>query len=340
MKLKLIAESLGLQIEPNLADIEVSGVGPLDQATAGQLSFLSSSEYLKHVPSTEAHVILVKSKLEDCSAAQWIVKDPYLTFSKVSQLFWKLQHTFSGRSSEAFVESGSEVSPSATLYPGCYISRGAKIGARSVIYPFVFIGEDVTIGEDSVIHANSVLEPRVVVGSKVRIFGNSTIGADGFGFAPSSVRMEKIPQIGTVVIEDDVEVGPGCTIDRATFGVTRIGRGTKLDSQVHIGHNVELGQHNLICGKAGFAGSAKSEDFVVVGGNSNIGNLVTLHQGVRVGGGSTVTKSLHEPGDYAGFPAEKIKEWRKNMVFIRRLEATEQRIKVLEDALRKNLSLT
>ena len=340
MKLQQIAEALGLKIDPELAHMEVTGVGPLDEAKAAQLSFLSSNEYLKHVPATKASVILVKVRLEECPAAQWVVKDPYLVFSKVSQLFWKLEHTFSGQSPRAFVENGCEISPLATLYPGCYVSRGAKIGARSVLYPFVFIGENVTIGDDSVIHANSVLEPRVVVGSKVRIFGNCTIGADGFGFAPSSEGMEKIPQLGTVVIEDDVEIGPGCTIDRATFGATRIGRGTKLDSQVHLGHNVELGRHNLICGKAGFAGSSKTEDFVAVGGNSNIGNLVTLHQGVRIGGGSTATKSIREAGDYAGFPAEKIKEWRKSVVLVRRLEDTEKRLKVLEEALRKSQILT
>jgi UDP-3-O-[3-hydroxymyristoyl] glucosamine N-acyltransferase len=334
VKLKEIANALGLTLEKDLEDISVTGVGPLDLAQPGEISFLSSSEYLKYVPSTRATVILTKTLLSDCPARQWVVKDPYLVFGRVSQLFWKVEPTFKGHSKEAFVEDGAVVHPSATLFPGCYVSRGAKIGERSVIYPFVFVGENVIIGEDTVIHANSVLEFGVKVGSRVRIFGNCTVGADGFGFAPSPQRMEKIPQMGTVSIEDDVEIGPGCTIDRATFGATKIGQGTKLDSQVHVGHNVELGRHNLICGKAGFAGSAKTEDFVVVGGNSNIGNLVTLHQGVRVGGGSTATKSIQEPGDYAGFPAEKIKEWRKTVVLTRRLEATEQRIKDLEEALR------
>lgn len=338
MKLKEIARVLGLDLEEELKELEVEGVGPLDLAQPGQLSFLSSGEYLKHVPSTKASVVLTKSKLADCPARQWVVKDPYLVFGRVSQLFWKWELTYKGHSKSAFVEEGAHVHPSATLYPGCYVSRGARVGERSVLFPFVFIGENVTLGDDTVVHANSVLERGVQVGSRVRIFGNCTIGADGFGFAPSPQRMEKIPQMGTVVIEDDVEVGPGSTIDRGTFGATKIGQGTKLDSQVHVGHNVELGKHNLICGKAGFAGSAKTEDFVVVGGNSNIGNLVTLHQGVRVGGGSTATKSLHEPGDYAGYPAEKLKEWRKTVVLTRRLESTEQRLKDLEETLKKMLS--
>jgi UDP-3-O-[3-hydroxymyristoyl] glucosamine N-acyltransferase len=335
LKASEIANILEASIDASQAMIDISGVASLEAAKSGELSFLSSMEFLKAAESSNASLILVKSKIENCKAIQLVVKDPYLAFAKISQLFWNVKHTFQGISSQAFIESGSVIDPLATVYAGAYISKGVRIGRGAVIYPFVFIGEDSQIGENTVIYANCVIERNVVIGSRAVVFGNTTIGADGFGFAPSSSRMEKIPQMGSVVIEDEVEIGPGCTIDRATFGETRIGLGTKLDSQVHIGHNVTLGRHNLICGKAGFAGSSKTEDFVVVGGNSNIGNLVTLHRGVRVGGGSTATKSLREPGDYAGFPAEPIKDWRKMTVLVRRLEATEKRLRALEETLQK-----
>ncbi len=335
MKAGEIAQFLETSIESSQALIDIEGVASLEAAGPGKLSFLSSMDFLKAAEVSEASVILVKSKIDHCKAFQLVVKDPYLAFAKVSQLFWKIQHTFSGVSPQAHIELGAKVDPGATVYAGAYISKGAEISRGAVIYPFAFIGENAKIGEQTVIYANCVIERNVTIGSRVVIFGNTTIGADGFGFAPSSLKMEKIPQTGSVVIEDDVEIGPGCTVDRATFGETRIGLGTKLDSQVHIGHNVVLGRHNLICGKAGFAGSSKTEDFVVVGGNSNIGNLVTLHKGVRVGGGSTVTKSLRDPGDYAGFPAEPIKEWRKMTVLVRRLESTEKRLRALEGEILK-----
>jgi len=333
INLAAIARLLGIQADSAWADLEITGVGPIDSATHGQLTFVTSSEYLKFVPTAKASAILVKSLIEDCPVVQLVTKDPYLGFAKVSQLFFKWEHTYSGISTAAHIEPGADVHPTATIFPNSYVSKYAKIGAESVIYPGVFIGSHVQIGEKTTIRANTVIESGTQIGSHVHIFANTTIGADGFGFAPSREGMEKIPQTGIVVIEDHVEIGPGCTVDRATFGETRIGSGTKMDSQVHIGHNVKLGRHNLICGKSGFAGSAQSEDFVIVGGNSNISNLVTLHSGVRVGAASTVTKSLRDPGDYVGYPAEPIREWRKMTVMLRKLEEIEKRLKKAESKL-------
>jgi UDP-3-O-[3-hydroxymyristoyl] glucosamine N-acyltransferase len=204
-----------------------------------------------------------------------------------------------------------------------------------VIFPGVFLGRGVKIGASCVLRANVVIEDGCVIGQRVLIHANTTLGADGFGFAPGKDNIAKIPQVGIVRVEDDVEIGAGSTIDRAAMGETLIGRDCKLDSSVHVAHNVRLGDHTMMCGGAFVAGSAKIGQWCILAGSTSISNHVELGDRVTIGALAGVTKSLKEPGEYMGFPAVPAGQWRREIASIRRIKSLDERIRNIEERLGK-----
>lgn len=318
--------------------IILCGVGPVEDSSEGLISFINSKEYESHVSKTKASCLITSRKFENVPCPQILVKDAYEAFAIASQQFFQVTHSRSGVSSKAFISESARVSERATLYPNVYIDEGATVDADAILYPGVFVGRNARVGEGSVLRANVVVEFDCVIGRYCLIHGGAVIGADGFGFAPSKNKIEKIPQTGNVIVEDNVELGAGCTVDRATMGSTVIGEGTKIDSYTQVGHNVKMGKHNIMCGGSGMAGSSHTEDFVVIGGGSNIANHVKLSSGVRIGAKSVVTKNLTVPGDYCGFPAIPMDEWRKQTVNIRKISKIEAKLKQLEKMLDSNQS--
>ncbi|MDB2447031.1 UDP-3-O-(3-hydroxymyristoyl)glucosamine N-acyltransferase [bacterium] len=332
MNLNELATTLGGKLilkDGQVDNIDLTGVGPIEDAKEGLIAFLNSKEYEQYVATTKASCLITSKEHQDIPCAQIIVKDAYAAFAVASQQFFSVSHTRSGISPKAFISETATVSENATLYPNVYIDEGATVEEGAVLYPGVFVGRDAKIGKNSVLRANVVVEFECVIGSGCLIHGGAIIGADGFGFAPNNGKIEKIPQTGNVVIGDDVELGAGCSVDRATMGSTIIGEGSKIDSYTQIGHNVRMGKHNIMCGGSGMAGSSSSDDFVVIGGGSNIANHVNLSTGVRVGAKSVVTKSLTEPGDYCGFPAIPMSDWRKQIVHIRQIPKILSKLKEL-----------
>jgi UDP-3-O-[3-hydroxymyristoyl] glucosamine N-acyltransferase len=308
----------------------IDGVAPIAAAAPGTLTFLVSADYEAHLATTKASAVIVASRRPDLEIAQLVHKNPYWAFAKVSQLFFQRPRPAAGVAEEAFVAPDATVDPTATVMPFAYVGPKARIGRQVVLYPGVFVGEGCVVGDGSELRANVVLEYGVQVGARVLIHANTTIGADGFGFAPGEGELAKIPQIGAVSIADDVEIGGCATVDRGALEDTKIGRGTKLDSGVHVGHGTTIGEHSMMCGLAGIAGSARIGNWVVLAGHSAVNSKVELKDGTQIGAMTAVTSSPGDKDTYIGFPAIPAREWRRQAVTLRKLPELEKRLRALE----------
>ncbi len=341
MKLSELAKCLNAQIViPEGSDVDLDlllrGVAPIDHAREGDVTFLSNLNFEKSLQTTGASVVITRSILESCKKPQIIHVNPVLAFAKTAQLFYQPKHESRSVSEKAFIDESVKLGESVTIYPMAYVGKKASIGSRSTIYPGVYVGDDAVIGEDTILFPNVVIGDQCQVGSRVIIHGGTVIGGDGFGFVPGELEpgkkeIVKIPQTGIVVLEDDVEVGAGSTIDRATMGVTRIGKGTKIDSSVHVAHNVQIGQNCFICGQAGIAGSAKIGNWVVLAGHSGVADHIEIGDGVTLGGMGGFTKNTLTPGEYMGFPAMPARDWKRLQAYIRNLPRYEERLKKIEE---------
>lgn len=332
MLLRDLAALLQAEIYPDAkaGDVELQSLGPIATAAPGQLTFVASADFEKHLPTTRAAAVIVATKHPGVKTPQLVHRNPYWAFAKAAQIFYAPKRPAPGISSKAVVEDGAKVDPSASVLPLAYVAKGARIGKNVVLHPGVYVGENAEIGDDCELRAGVVIESRVKIGARVLIHGNTVIGADGFGFAPGEGELAKIPQVGSVVIADDVEIGACATIDRGALEDTKIGKGTKLDSHIHIGHGTTLGENCMMCGLSGIAGSARLGNWVVMGGHAAINNKCVIPDGTQVGAVSAVTKSLTESGTYMGFPAVPANEWRRQVAGTRRLPELEKRVRELE----------
>lgn len=309
---------------------ELTGIAAVDKAKPSDVTFLINPEYMKFAATTEAAAVIVGKVIPDCPRPQLIHKNPYWAFAKTSQLFAPVRTEDGSISREAYVAPTAKIGRAATVYPFAFISEQAEVGDGAVIYPGVFVGRGAKVGHGTILRANVVVEDGCVVGERNLIHANTVLGADGFGFAPGSDDIAKIPQVGIVRTGDDVEIGAAATIDRAAMGETLIRSGCKLDSSVHVAHNVQIGEHTMVCGGAFIAGSAKIGKWNILAGSSNINNHVVLADRVTVGAMAGVTKSITEPGEYMGFPAIPAGEWRRQIASFRRLNELTERVKRLE----------
>lgn len=338
LTLMTLAKNLGGSVHrPDGAvdDIVISGIAPVDKASSNEITFLINPEYMKFASSTKAGAVIVGSVIPDCLRPQLIHDNPYWAFATTFQMFAPVRAESGTIDSRAFVASDAKIGANVTIYAGAYISEGCVVGDNTVVFPGVFLGRQVTVGDACVIRANVVVEDGCRIGNRVLIHANTTIGADGFGFAPGASSIAKIPQVGIVRIEDDVEIGAGTTIDRAAMGETLISKGCKLDSSVHVAHNVKLGAHSMMCGGAFIAGSAKIGEWCVLAGSTSVSNHVELGDRVTIGALAGVTKSLKEPGEYMGFPAVPAGQWRREVAAVRRLQKLDERVRNLEEKLGK-----
>ncbi len=322
------------------AGIEISQVAPLQAAQSGQVSFLSNPEYEKFLNNTTASAVIVGKAYEDCRVPQLVVANPYLAFANAARIFNPPRQVSPGISPLAQVSSSTKLGKNVAIMPFAYLGENCVIGDGVTIYPGVFVGDNCSIGKDTEIRANVVIEFGTQIGERVLIHAGSVLGGDGFGFAPGDGEIVKIPQIGCVVIEDDVEVGAASSIDRAALGETRIGKATKLDSHVHVGHNVRIGHHTMISGMAGIAGSAEIGNWVLMGGHSGINGHVKVGDKVKIGAMTGITRDTLVEDTYMGFPAEPVGNWRRQVIHLRRLADYEKRLRALEKKLEKLNSQT
>jgi UDP-3-O-[3-hydroxymyristoyl] glucosamine N-acyltransferase len=317
-------------------DITVSSFGKIEEATAGQLSFLANPKYNDYLYTTRASLIIVSENLQlqkNVTATLVRVKDAYTAFATLLTTYQNLK-----AQQKKGIETPSHIASTATLgtdvYIGAFAYVGEKvtIGNNTKIFPGAYIAENVSIGNNTTIHAGVKIYEDCVIGNDVIIHAGTVVGSDGFGFAPQpDGSYQKVPQIGNVIIEDQVEIGANTTIDRATMGSTIIKKGVKLDNLIQIAHNVEIGSQTVIAAQTGISGSTKLGQKIMIGGQAGIAGHLTIADGVKIAGGAGVTKNLEGEGkSYAGFPAEEAKQSLKTQVYTRQLPELEKRVKELE----------
>lgn len=340
MQLLDLSKSLGVEIfypsEELKRDYQISNLSSLSEACESDLIFLVSSSYLEQAKKSKAKVVLVGKIFSDLLKVQIVCKNPKLIAAKLSQAFANNKKINYGHSSLAHISSTASIDKNSKLYPFCYIAEDAKINHGCVIHPHAYIGERSILHDNVTVYPGAVIMDGVEVGANTIIHPGAVIGSDGFGFEPSQKKIEKFVHTGSVNIGTNVEVGALCTIDRATFSKTKVGDGCKLDSQVHIGHNVNLGENSMLCGQVGIAGSSNIGKRFVAAGQTAIGPGLEITDNVIVGPKSGVTKSLKEPGEYIGMPVLPANTWRRQVALLKKIPEMFKRLRVIENLLRKS----
>ncbi len=310
----------------------VSGIAGLTEAKAGDLSFLSNPKYVPHLATTLASAVLVAVAVPGARPAQIVVASPDFAFAKLVTAYGpKPLHPPVGIHPTAII--GERVVLGKEPRIGAYAVIGDQVvlGDHVVVYPHVVIGGEAVIGNDCVLYASTVVRERCRLGNRVILQPGAVIGSDGFGYALMDGKHQKIPQVGIVVVEDDVEIGANTTIDRARFGKTRIGAGTKIDNLVQIAHNVEIGNHCLLVAQVGIAGSTHLGHYVTLAGQVGIAGHLTLGDQTMVGGQSGVSKNLPAKSKVRGSPAQDFKQALGQEIAVRRLSSTPNLLKRLEE---------
>jgi len=315
--------------------ITIRQVAPLDQAQADEIGFVSQARYLAQLAGTHAAAVILPLEARDATALPRILTpNPYLYFARVSALLNPPPRPPAGVHSAATVAVDARIAADASIGPGAVIGAGAVVGARTVVGPNCVVGDHARIGDDCLLHANVTLYHRCEVGDRAVLHAGCVIGADGFGFAPNDGRWEKIPQIGRVLIGDDVEVGACTTIDRGALEDTVIEEGVKLDNLIQVAHNVTIGAHTAIAACTGIAGSAKIGRHCTIGGAAMIFGHIEIAGGTRISTNTLITKSLPKAGTYtSALPFSEHDVWQKNAVHMRNLDKLVNRIKQLEKRL-------
>jgi len=333
-RLSEIAAKFGGRILGN-AEVRISQIATLEAAQPDQISFLTNSKYRAQLAGTRAGaVILAKADADATGLPRIVSENPYAYFARVSALLNPLPEARPGVHPSAVIGAGAKVDATASIAATAVIGEGATIGAHSVI------GEGCCIGANVVIGCRARLYPRVVVyhgcviGDNLIAHSGVVIGADGFGIAMDQGSWVKIPQIGRVVIGNDVEIGANTTIDRGALADTVIEDDVKLDNQIQVAHNVHIGAHTAIAGCVGIAGSTTIGSYCRIGGSAGILGHLQIGDNVEIAAFTLVGKSIREAGSYTGiFPFAKTEDWRRNAVHLRHLDALAKRIKTLEQEL-------
>lgn len=312
----------------------IRGVAPFDAAGGHDITFADSPKALKRVGETRAGAVIVPLQFSDMVAANLIKSaNPRLAFARILHLWFPKTRSFYGISPHAHIGENVSLGPGVTVGPGAVIQRGAVIGSRAVIHPQVVIGDGVVIGDDVEIHPQAAILDRCVIGSRVVIHAGTVIGSDGFGFVPDGETHFKIPQLGIVQIDDDVEIGACNTIDRATFGKTWIQQGVKTDNHVHIAHNVTVGENTLIVAQVGIAGSTRIGKNVILAGQAGISGHITIGDRVTVGPQAGVTRSVKDGEVVSGTPEMPHRLWLRVSQMIPMLPEFKKRLADLEKRL-------
>lgn len=308
------------------AGVGIGRIAPLDQAGPGDLSFLDNPRYVEAFRLTQASIVICgAAHVADAPAGAAVVvaRQPYRAMALVMQALFPDAFRLKGPYGDAGISPAATVHPTARLEEGVTVEPGAVIGARAeigsgtVVSANAVIGRDVRIGRDGYVGAGVTLQ-HALIGNRVVIHPGARIGQDGFGFAMGPGGHLKVPQIGRVVIQDDVELGANVTIDRGSNRDTVVGEGTKIDNGVQIGHNVEIGRHCVLVAQVGISGSTQLSDFVVIGGHSGVAGHVKLGPGAQLGGGSMLKDDMPAGARWIGSPAQPIRQWTKEQMALKR----------------------
>ena len=327
--LQQLADYLGGTVRGD-ATLTVNGLAPLETAGPDKVTFLANPKYAAKVAETRAGAVLMAPGGEAYGRNVIELANPYLGFAKLLTLFYTAAHPPLGVMPEAVIGTNVTLGEGISIYPGAVIGNQVTIGDRVVIHPGAVIYDGATIGDDSVIHANAVVRERCRLGKRCKLQPGAVIGSDGFGYAPDGPSYYPIPQIGIVVLEDDVEIGANSTVDRAALEVTLIKRGTKLDNLVQVAHNCQIGEDCMIVSQVGIAGSSKIGNHVTLAGQVGVVGHVSIGDNVIVGAQAGVPSALAPNAYYSGSPAMPHKDWLRVMGVLPRLPDMRKKVSELE----------
>lgn len=329
MKLKEIAALIDGKISGD-AETEINGVAGIPDVKEGEITFLTDKALIRKCADSKAACVAVRDFIPEINKPQIIVRNPQFVFAKLLECFHVKPPEHAGVSADAFVSEKAELGREVSVYPSAYIADGAVIGDKTVIFPGVFIGAGSVIGEECIIYPNVTIREKVRIGSKVIIHAGAVIGSDGFGYVFEDGKHYKIPQVGGVVIGDEVEIGANAAVDRATTGQTVIGRGTKIDNLVQVGHNAIIGEDTVIVAHVGVGGSSEIGSSVLIGGQVGIADHIKIDDGCIIAAQAGVMENLAK-GIYSGSPAMPHRDSLRATALFARLPELNRKIKELEE---------
>jgi len=315
--------------------LEIRGMASLEDAGEGQLSFLADLRQISRLEKTRAAAVIVPSTLPSFPKPLIRTPNPYAAYAKVQTFFSSRPYVPLGIDPRAFVGKEAEIGAAVSIFPFVYVGNRSRIGSRAVLYPGVYIGEGAEVGEGTVLYPNVVVMDRCRLGNRVIVHGGTVIGSDGFGFAPEQSGYVKIPQVGIVEIEDDVEIGANCAIDRAAMGRTWIRKGVKVDNLVQIAHNVVVGENTVLVAQVGIAGSTEIGKWAALGGQVGVVGHIKIGDQARVGAQSGVAQDVKSGETLSGSPAFPHREWLKAQVVFPRLPEMKRALHDLDKRLKK-----
>lgn len=335
MKLSELATLTGAELEGDSGDTEITGAAGLDDAATGHVTFLANPRYTPKVNTTQASAIYL-SETAPMERQMPILraKDPYLAYTRALRLFHPEPRISAQIHPSAVIDETATIADDVCIGACAVVGPSVRIGEGVRIYPNVTIYENVSIGNNSIIHSGAVIRERSQIGARAIIHNNVVVGCDGFGYAKDERRSWlKIPQTGRVVIEDDVEIGAGTTIDRASVGESRIGRGTKIDNLVQIGHSCTIGEDTLLCAQVGLAGSSHIGSRVILAGQAGVAGHLTIGDDVVLTAKSATSHDVPAGKVISGIPAFDNKDWLRSTAAFRRLGEMQRRLRELEKKL-------
>ena len=336
-QLSELSERFSLQLRGD-GDHVISGVGTLITAGPAQISFLSNRAYRKQLPGTSAGaVILCEDDADACPVSCLLTDNPYVSYARIARLFDTRPVTSPGIHASAVVDPTAQLGPDVRIGPNAVIGAECVIGKGCSIGPGCVIGPESKIGEGTRFEANVTIAPHITIGKRVIIHSGAVIGADGFGIALADKHWEKVPQLGSVIIGDDCEIGANTAIDRGAIEDTVLEEDVRIDNLVQIGHNVHIGAHTAIAGCAGVAGSTHIGRHCLIGGGAGIEGHIEIADGVIVGAMSALQKPIAKSGGIWGsaVPARPLRDWQRSLAHLNKLDKTIKRIRALEQITRK-----
>ncbi len=316
-----LAKLVNGQVEGD-GNVALSSFGKIEEAGPGSLTFLANPKYTHFLYTTKASAVLVRKDLAPEYPIETTlirVDDPYATIADLLRLIESRKPKPRGIESPAYIADGVDIPDDCYVGAFAYIGKNSRISNGALIYPQVYVGENVHIGEGTILYAGCKIYSGCRIGAHCVIHAGAVIGADGFGFAPTPHGYDKIPQTGIVEIADNVEIGANTTIDRATFGSTKIGQGTKLDNLIQIAHNVEIGENNVFASQSGVAGSTKIGDWNMLGGQVGVAGHIRIGNYNEIGAQSGIHKNVSDKQRLMGYPAVNARDFARNAVLIRKL---------------------
>jgi UDP-3-O-[3-hydroxymyristoyl] glucosamine N-acyltransferase len=333
VKLNHLADKLSALLE-GPGDVEITGVAGLNEAVPGQVTFVTDNN-LAQLAQTRASAAIVSLKAPKGELPVLRVKNPRMAFARAIELFSVAPYRSTGIHERAVIGKNVVIGSDPSIHPNVVIDDDVRIGDRVTLYPGVWIGKGASIGDDSIVYSNVNIREDVRIGNRVILHAGATIGSDGFGYVTDEGRHHKIPQVGGVIIGDDVEIGANSTVDRATLGNTVIKRGTKIDNLVHVGHNVTIGEHCFLVAQVGISGSCTIGDYVVLAGQVGLADHVTIGDRTMVSAKTGVIKNVLPGQTIGGYYAMQQKDWLKVQAILPKLPELRKQIAELANQMRE-----